>query len=337
MLPIGGTQVAGTRYDVTYPAGVGIPVLSSNMVLIVDTHFTNPFQPPQEIYGEDWLNIYLYKPGEFQVLLDGIFAINFGDLFVEPYQTRTISRVWQPVGLLSRQSADAAVFQLFGHMHKRATAFQIDVVRGGHCSGNPAWACGRDDDCRCWFPQRTRGNCQAGQTCVRGPDAEDSTIYYTDAWDRAPVMNFQKPYLLVNHDQGLRWTCTHTNGIEGDPNHPPKVCKEGLQRVRLGRGDADLHLHPGRGAGLPDARRRPTRRASPCRSSSARPPTTTCATCSATSSTRRTRPGCPEGRHTRASTLPAPLRRGQRVTRGQGCTMTVPVIPRTPCGEQKYG
>jgi hypothetical protein len=228
MLPIGGTQVAGTRYDVTYPPTVGIPVLSTNMVLIVDSHFTNPFQPPQEIYGENWLNIYLYNPGEFHVLLDGIFAINFGDLFVEPYETRTISRVWQPVGLLTRQATDAAVFQLFGHMHKRGDSFQIDVLRGGHCSGNPNWACGRDDDCRCWFPQRTRNNnCQAGQTCVRGPDAEDSTIYYTDAWDRAPVMNFQKPYLLVNHDQGLRWTCTHTNGIAGDPAHPPKTCKEG--------------------------------------------------------------------------------------------------------------
>jgi len=228
MLPIGGTQVAGVRYDVTYPPTVGIPVLSTNMVLIVDSHFTNPFQPPQEIYGENWLNIYFYKPGEFKVLLDGIFAINFGDLFVEPYQTRTISRVWQPVGLLTRQAEDAAVFQLFGHMHKRGDSFQIDAVRGGHCSGNPDWACGRDDDCRCWFPQRTRsGTCQAGQTCVRGPDAEDSTIYYTDAWDRAPVMNFQPPYLLVNHDQGLRWTCTHTNGIQGDPAHPPKTCKEG--------------------------------------------------------------------------------------------------------------
>jgi hypothetical protein len=228
MLPIGGTQVAGVRYDVSYPQGVGIPVLSTSMVLIVDSHFTNPFQPPQPIYGESWLNIYFYKYGEFQALLDGIFAINFGDLFVEPYETRTISRVWQPVGLLSRLPADAAVFQLFGHMHKRGTEFQIDVLRGGHCSVNSDWACGRDDDCRCWVPQRTRNNdCQAGQTCVRGPDAEDSTIYYTNEWDRAPVMNFQKPYLLVNRDQGLRWTCTHTNGIQGDPNHPPKVCKEG--------------------------------------------------------------------------------------------------------------
>src|SRR5262249_54143725 len=248
----------------------------------------------EEIYGENWLNIYLYKPGEFKVLLDGIFAIDFGDLFVEPYQTRTIARVWQPVGLLTRQPEDAAVFQLFGHMHKRGDSFQIDVVRGGHCSGNPAWACGRDDDCRCWFPQRTRsGTCQAGQTCVRDPGAEDSTIYYTDAWDRAPVMNFQPPYLLVNHDQGLRWTCTHTNGIQGDPAHPPKTCKEGCNACGWTRRRARASSpRAPRWASSPA--RRPTRRASPCRSSSARRPTTTCATCSATSSPSPPPPRCPE-------------------------------------------
>jgi hypothetical protein len=214
-LPIGGTQVAGTRYEVNYPEGVGIPVLSPNMVLIANLHYTNPFQPPQPIHGESWLNIYFHRPGEFKALLDGIFGINFSDLFVEPYQTRTISRVWSPVGLLDRQPHDAAVFQLFGHMHKRGTAFQIDILRGGHCSGTAMRPCGRDDDC------------QAGQTCVRPPGAEDSTVYYTKAWDQAPVMDFQKPYLLVNKDQGLRWTCTHVNGVEGDPTRPPKRCHEG--------------------------------------------------------------------------------------------------------------
>src|SRR5205823_6320547 len=83
----------------------------------------------------------------------GIFAINFGDLFVEPYQTRTISRVWQPRSILGGAATDAAIFQLFGHMHKRATEFQIDYVKGGACSGNSK-PCGRDDDCR-----------PGGQTC----------------------------------------------------------------------------------------------------------------------------------------------------------------------------
>src|SRR5262249_9469911 len=78
-------------------------------------------------------------------------------------------------------------------------------------------ACGRDDDC------------PTGQTCARPPGSEDSTIYHTDAWDRAPVMDFQAPYLQVNQDQGLRWTCTHTNGVEGGPTRPPKRCSEGCR------------------------------------------------------------------------------------------------------------
>jgi len=31
----------------------------------------------------------------------------------------------------------------------------------------------------------------------------------------------------VQRDEGLRWTCTHTNGIEGDPGRPPKKCEDG--------------------------------------------------------------------------------------------------------------
>ena len=222
LLPIGGTQVAGTRYEVQYPSGVGIPTLGKNVVLIVNEHYTNPFQPAQPIYGEAWLNLYFYKPGEFKALLDGIFAINYRDLFVEPYTSRTISAIWQPRSILTRAPADAAVFQLFGHMHKRGTLFQIDYVRDGHCSTSGA-ACGRDDDCVC---KPFQDSCQAGQTCVRGPAAEDTTIYYTTHWDAAPVMGFQSPYLLLNRNDGLRWTCTHVNGVPGDPDRPPKKCGE---------------------------------------------------------------------------------------------------------------
>ena len=215
VLPIGGTQVAGTRYEVVYPEGVGIPVLGPDSVLIINPHFTNPFQPPQPVYGEGWLNLDFYKAGEMKAVLDGIFAINYGDLFVEPYQTRTISRIWKPRSILGGGSVDAAVFQLFGHMHKRATEFQIDYVRGGHCSTNTDRLCGRDSDCK------------APQTCIKGAGAEDTTIYYTTAWDQAPIVDFPKPYFRVQHDEGLRWTCTHTNGVEGDPGRPPKRCYDG--------------------------------------------------------------------------------------------------------------
>jgi hypothetical protein len=226
LLPIGGTQVAGTRYTVEYPPNVGVPLLSQKTVLIANLHYTNPFQPPQPIYGEAWLNLYFHKPGDFKVLLDGIFAINFRDLFVEPYTSRTISSIWKPRSLLTRTSEDAAIFQLFGHMHKRGANFQIDFVKGGRCSASPTdnpVLCGRDDDCAC-KPWQT--SCTPGQTCIREPGAEDSTIYYTDAWDHAPVIDFPSPYFFVNKDQGLRWTCTHVNGVPGDPTRPPKTCRE---------------------------------------------------------------------------------------------------------------
>jgi hypothetical protein len=198
VLPIGGTQVAGVRYEVKYPDGVGLPVLllgGENTVLIVNLHYTNPFQPAQPIYGEAWLNLYFHAPGEFKALLDGIFAINFRDLIVEPYET------------------------------KRGTLFQIDYVRGGRCSAS-GQLCGRDDDCRC---KPWQEGCVEGQRCERGPDAEDTTIYRTTEWDNAPVVDFPKPYLLVNADQGLRWTCTHTNGVRDDPTRPPKVCHRGCR------------------------------------------------------------------------------------------------------------
>jgi len=222
--PIGGTQVAGTRYVVSYPDGVGIPVLSDKAVLIANLHYTNPFQPAQEIYGEAWLNFEFYRPKEFKVLLDGIFAVNLRDLFVEPFETRTISRIWQPSGLVVRAPTDAAVFQLFGHMHKRGELFQIDFVKGGACSVSGA-LCGRDDDCSC---KPYENECVPGQTCIRGPDAEDTMIYRTTRWDHAPVNEYRRPnFLMVNKDQGLRWTCTHTNGYPNDPTRPPKRCHEG--------------------------------------------------------------------------------------------------------------
>jgi hypothetical protein len=227
LIPIGGTQVAGTRYEVKYPKGVGIPVLRGNSVLIVNEHYTNPFQPPQPIYGEAWLNLYLSAPGEFKVILDGIFAINSRDLIVEPFETRTISSIWQPRTLLGGDSTDAAVFQLFGHMHKRGALFQIDYLKGATCSGGDPTrprACGRDDDCACKPWQTT---CETGRTCVRQPGAADTTVYYTTEWDAAPIVDFPPPYFPVNHDEGLRWTCTHVNGVQGDPTRPPKKCEEG--------------------------------------------------------------------------------------------------------------
>ncbi len=222
LLPIGGTQVAGTRYQVFYPDGVGIPVLGPDSVILANLHYTNPFQPAQPIYAEAWLNIYFHKPGGFKVLLDGIFAIGFNDLVVQPYEDRVMSTIWRPRGLITGNT-DAAVFQLFGHMHKRGVQFTIDLVKGGSCSVSGA-LCGKDSDCRC---RPADSNCIEGQTCTLGPDYEDTTIYSTTSWDNAPVVDYPKPFLWVPKDAGLRWSCRHINGIEDDPSFPPKRCHEG--------------------------------------------------------------------------------------------------------------
>ena len=222
-LPIGGTQVAGINYTNDYPEGVGLPVLSPTTVIIANLHYTNPFQPPQDTYGEAWINLSFYKPGEFKALLDGIFAVNYLDLLVEPYESKLMSRIWKPRSILTGQPADAAVFQLFGHMHKRGALFDIDFVRDGACSVSGA-LCGRDDDCAC---RPYQGSCVEGQTCILGPTAEDSRLYHTTKWDHAPVQDYPKPFLEVDRDEGLRWTCNLVNGVAGDDTRPPKRCHPG--------------------------------------------------------------------------------------------------------------
>jgi hypothetical protein len=273
-ITIGGTQVAGTRYIVSYPEGVGLPLLGGeNAVLIANIHYTNPFQPAQDIYGEAWLNLYFHRPEEFKVILDGIFAINWQDLLVEPYQTRTISRLWRPVSFISRQPADAAVFQLFGHMHKRGREFSIDFVdRYCACDCNSDGEVdvsevltginilfGRTPMNRCANLDRDR-NGQAGiedlvagveavmKGCSREPDIQ---IYHTTEWDNAPVQEYGAPYLKVDRDQALRWTCTHENGRllengEEDPTYPSKKCHEGCRTCGWRDATRDCSFRDGR-------------------------------------------------------------------------------------------
>jgi hypothetical protein len=254
-IPVGGTQVAGTAYQVNYPPGVGLPILNpGRAVFIANLHFTNPFQPPQEIYSEAWINVYVHRPNEAKAILDGIFAINSADLVVEPYTTKTISQVWKPRSILSRSAADAAVFQLFGHMHKRGRAFTIDFV-DRYCTGDcdednevtieelvtgvsiavgaaPMRRCAhfdRNGDGQVTIEEVIAGVGVALDGCAREPETE---IYRTTEWDNAPVQEYAPPFLLVDRDQGLRWSCTHENGRLGedgeeDPAYPAKRCHAG--------------------------------------------------------------------------------------------------------------
>jgi hypothetical protein len=216
LIPIGGTQVAGTAYEVDYPEGVGIPLIGS--VIVANLHYQNPFLPRQQIYGESWINLYFYGAGEHKVILDGVFAINAQDLLVEPYTERTITRIWRPRGLITGGAPDAAVFQLFGHMHKRATEFTIHFVTEG-----------------CDFDAFRRN-----PSLEAHPGCTGTQIYRTTSWDNAPVTDYEYPYLRVRAEEGLRWTCTHVNGrriaepqddgsivLVDDPLYPPKKCHAG--------------------------------------------------------------------------------------------------------------
>jgi len=253
-LPIGGTQVAGTRYEVTYPTGVGVPLFGP--VVILNMHYTNPFTPAQDTYGEAWVNLDFYGPGGFKVLLDGIFAIN-ASFVVEPFETLTTSRIWQPRGLISRQPTDGAVFQLFGHMHKRGTRFIIDRVGGGQCSG-AGGVCERNADCSgrqqcidgtCQQVCGRDGDCPGEQTCVIGPNHTDVPIYDTRSWDHAPVTDFPPPYVRVDKEEGLRWTCVHSNGILGEGGEEimaPKRCHEACEACGWDDADRKCHFRDGR-------------------------------------------------------------------------------------------
>src|SRR5262249_35819646 len=102
------------------------------------------------------------------------------------------------------------------------------------------------------------------------------------------------PPLLVNLDQGLRYTCTHDNGVN---DRPIKMGCEEQPGVTPGV-DAATALFSGHGTTGAASAAGPMRTApasvlasvSRRTSSSASPPTTTCASCRAPGS-RRTRPG----------------------------------------------
>ncbi len=225
-IPIGGTQVAGTRYIVNYPKGVGLPILRP--VIIANLHYTNPFQPQQEIYGEAWINLYVHEPGEAKVVLDGIFGI--AAPFVEPFQTAVTTGKWKPRNIITRNPVDAAVFQLFGHMHKRGREFTVDVVQRDTCT----------DTGMC---NRSGKECATSDDC----DPEKSTeIYRTTQWDNAPVQEYGFPYLQVNKNEELDWQCVHENGRVGDPNYPPKKCSVNCNSCGWNADDQKCHFQDGR-------------------------------------------------------------------------------------------
>ena len=87
------------------------------------------------------------------------------------------------------------------------------------------------------------GDLRAGQTCDRAPTGGRDHLPHDRVGPRADWDRLPKPYLLVNHDHGLRGRDA-TNGHLGDPTRPTHGCTR-MQFVRLGCIDAHLPLHGG--------------------------------------------------------------------------------------------
>ena len=56
-------------------------------------------------------------------------------------------------------------------------------------------------------------------------ELEVSGRYYDSEFENP----FARPIAAIDQNEGLRWTCTHVNGVEGDPSKPPKRCTEGCE------------------------------------------------------------------------------------------------------------
>src|SRR5439155_18605760 len=124
-----------------------------------------------------------------------------------PMEEKSVYAAWRPggrdlaggLGGGAYPTGPACVVALTSHMHKRGVLFTIDFL-----NGRTAVPC----------PQ----NPQENGTCLTARD-------YTDP----PQIQFDPP-LLVNLHQGLRYTCTHDNGVNGRPikmgceEQPPVPC-----------------------------------------------------------------------------------------------------------------
>src|SRR5207244_76682 len=126
-----------------------------------------------------------------QFLLPVFDVVANGFLNVPPMEQKSVSWAWRPggtdfgggLGGGAYPTGPACVVALTSHMHKRGALFTIDFL-----DGSTAVECA-----------------DKGTTCLTATDYADP-----------PQVAFNPP-LLVNVGQGLRYTCTHDNGVDGRP------------------------------------------------------------------------------------------------------------------------
>src|SRR5438094_2708490 len=190
---IGGAQQP--RLETRLPAGLAqqiTPVASggrSVAAIILNSHWINGGARPRKAAVKVTL-MAAPKHSVHQFVLPLFDVVANGFIKVPPDQVQSVKWAWQPggtdygggIGGGAYPTGPACVTSLTSHMHKRGTLFTIDFL-----DGNTVVPC----------PQ----NPQPNGTCLTATD-----------YAHPPQIPFVPP-LLVNVGQGLRYTCTHDNGV----------------------------------------------------------------------------------------------------------------------------
>jgi len=191
---IGGAQQP--RLKTRLPAGLAQqikPTVSGGQSvagIILNSHWINGEDTPQKAA----VNIKLMaapKHSVRQFLLPLFDVVANGFLKVPPMESKSVGFVWQPggrdfggsLGGGAYPTGPACVVALTSHMHKRGALFTIEFL-----NGSTAVECA-----------------DKGMMCLTATDYRDP-----------PQVQFT-PSLLVNVGQGLRYTCTHDNGVNDRP------------------------------------------------------------------------------------------------------------------------
>ena len=191
---IGGAQQP--RLETRLPDGLAYqikPTLSGGQSvagIILNSHWINGEDTPQKAAVKITL-MAAPKHSVRQFLLPVFDVVANGFLNVPPMEQKSVSWAWRPggtdfgggLGGGAFPTGPACVVALTSHMHKRGTLFTIEFL-----NGNTAVECA-----------------DKGMMCLTATD-------YTDP----PQVQFTPP-LLVKVGQGLRYTCTHDNGVNDRP------------------------------------------------------------------------------------------------------------------------
>ena len=182
---IAGSQVP--RLVTRLPVGLAqrmTPVVNGSgqkeIGIILNTHWINAADKPQRAGVR--VKLMAARKGTLRQLLLPIFEVAAnGSIYVPPGQVKTETAMWQPgnagfgaiFGGGSVPNGPACVVNLTSHMHKRGKQFTIEMMNGA----------------------------------VATEQLLDTTSY-----SDPPRREFTPP-MLVTPAQGLRYTCTHDNGV----------------------------------------------------------------------------------------------------------------------------